>query len=630
MYPGTIFNWYDQSDIPSLDAVSNERAPLFLAAASFDKGPENMRVVSGNQFYRLYGTNNSFSKHGQPAIQIANMINNGAKVLIKRVVADDATLANSIYVATVNLNLTLTEVDPGTDGAKTFEQILGYVPVGQDADKVYSVASNSTVKWTAVSAANAFKSADIDAAVESLLSVVQETVTDNGDGTLTVEGTFDYPIMSVCDNGRGVSNKAVKITPDYGTSRHVDNFLYNAYIYEGTTPSESLTAVIVPEYYTNGVNYTFNKNIAEQVVFNVYSDNIDGYLNKLAQITGYSYEELRTFDIVNLLNKQRSEFPNVTIDPDSIDLGAKYGVNLTNGTNGEFGDAPFGTSAYEEQLVNFFNGSFDDSIFDLDDYKIAAVFDANYPESVKDAISDLVTFREDCFFFRDLGVEVKTYASIVTALKEIKVRNRYIGIYITNYQIYDPINGRRIRVTSNYDLAGVMVSHFMNGAYRPVAGIANNMILTSAIEGTVNFTPRITPAVNQKTLLDDLRINYAIFYEGQCVMQTLYTSQENYTQLSYINNVLAIQEVARAVRTSCPKNRYTFANGNDFSAYATSVSNVLANYRNNFAELSFEYTQSAIHAAQKIFYASIKFRFNNWVQTEIFDLYALPTENTLS
>ena len=175
-----------------------------------------------------------------------------------------------------------------------------------------------------------------------------------------------------------------------------------------------------------------------------------------------------------------------------------------------------------------------------------------------------------------------------------------------------------------------MVNHFMNGAYRPVAGIANNIILTSAIEGTVNFTPRITPAVNQKTLLDDLRINYAIFYEGQCVMQTLYTSQENYTQLSYINNVLAIQEVARAVRTSCPKNRYTFANGNDFSAYATSVSNVLANYRNNFAELSFEYTQSAIHAAQKIFYASIKFRFNNWVQTEIFDLYALPTENTLS
>lgn len=631
MYPGTIFNWYDLSDIPGFDTAMNPRAPLFLAAASFDKGPENMRVVQGEQFYRLYGREINFDKHGQPALQVANMINNGARVLLKRVVADDATLANSIYVATVNLKLTLT-IDPtGTaDGAKTLPEILGYTPAGFSDTDLYTVESDSTVKWTAVSVAGAYTSLDIDDAVDGLVSVTPETVVDNGDGTVSVEGTFDYPIMSACDNGRGVSNKAIKLTSDFGVSRHTENFLYNTYVYEGTTPVETLVATVVPEYYTNGTNYTFNKYIAEQVIFNTYADNIAGYCEKLAQITGYSVADIETFDVIQLKNKRRQKFPNISIDPDSIDLSAKYGVQLSNGTNGVFGDAPFGTPAYNEQLINFFNGSFDDSIFDLDDYKIAAVFDANYDDEVKDVISDLVTFREDCFFFRDFGTEVRTYASIVTKMRDIRERNRYIGFYLTWYMIHNPINGRRIKVTCMYDLAGAAVEHFAGGAYRPIAGIANNIILNSAIDGTVNFTPRITPAVNQKELLDDLRVNYAIFYEGRCVMQTLYTSQERYTQLSYINNVLAIQEVARAVRTSCPKNRYTFANGNDFTTYATTVEAVLANYRNNFYELTFEYTQSAIHAAQKIFYASIKFRFNNWVQTEIFDLYALPTTDILS
>ena len=631
MYPGTIFNWYDQSDIPGFDTALNNRAPLFLAAASFDKGPENMRIVQGKQFYRLYGNEINFDRHGQPALQVENMIKNGARVLLKRVVADDATLANSIYVATVNLNLTLVEDTTGTvDGTKTIEEILGYLPAGISPTALYEVQSNSTVKWTAVSVAGAKTSGDVDDAVPGLLSLVPETVTDNGDGTVSVVGAFDYPILSVTDNGRGQSNKAIKLTPEFGVSRHVNNFLYNTYIYEGTTPVENLTATVVPEYYTNGTNYTFNKHISEQCVFNAYYDNIAGYIDKLSQITGIEVEKLETYDIINLKDKRRSGLPNIGIDPTSVDLGAKYGVLLSNGTNGVFGDAPFGTAAYNEQLINFFNGSFDDSIFDLDDYKICAVFDANYDDEVKDVISDLVTFREDCFFFRDFGTEVRTYASIVMKMKDIRERNRYIGFYITNYQMHNPINGRRIRVTCTYDLAGAAVNHFAGGAYRPIAGIANNIILDSAIEGTVNFTPRITPAVNQKELLDDLRVNYAIFFEGRCVMQTLYTSQENYTQLSYINNVLAIQEVARAVRSSCPKNRYTFANGNDFTTYATSVEAVLANYRNNFYELTFEYTQSAIHAAQKIFYASIKFRFNNWVQTEIFDLYALPTTDILS
>ena len=177
-----------------------------------------------------------------------------------------------------------------------------------------------------------------------------------------------------------------------------------------------------------------------------------------------------------------------------------------------------------------------------------------------------------------------------------------------------------------YDLAAAMVGHFANGCYRPVAGTANNMVLPNAIQGTINFTPRITPEVNQKSLLDSARINYAIFEGDVCVVQSTYSSQNDFTQLSFINNVLAVQEVLRAVRTECPKNRYTFTTGTDFSVYADSVNKVLNRYNSNFAELSFDYEQDSLMAAQKIFYATLYFRFNNWAQTESFDIYALPNE----
>ncbi len=634
MYPGTIFNWFDQSGFEETEVVVAENAPLFLAAASFDKGPEDMRIVSGQQFYRLYGNKIDFSKHGQPALQIKNIIDNGGRVLMKRVVADDAKLANVIFVATVNVNIVAVPDETDDPNAKTINEICGY-HVSEDETTKYLVddSSNTTIKWTAVSVASAKTMAQVVTKADQVITdnPLVPSEPDQTTGAITVTATNDIPVILVADNGRGESNKAVKFTPDYNTSKNLDNFFYASYVYEGTNLVGRTIASLNPDTVINGINYSFGEQDSEQVKYVVYPEGYTMYLNEIAAATGMSVEKLMGYDVINLIDSKKNALPGVSIDDESIDLDAPYGVNLTNGDNGTFGDAPFGKTAYNAQLIKFFSGGDNSdpdygSIYDLDQYKIAAVLDANYANDVKEAIAQLVTFREDCFFFRDLGTDVNTYNSIVTKMNSFETSNKYIGNYMTTYEIYDPYSGKRIRVTMLYDLAGILVSHFANGAYKPVAGIANNIILRNAIKGTINFVPRITPAVNQKSLLEDIRVNYAIFDQDQCVVQTLYTAQEAYTQLSYINNVLGIQEVARAVRSSCPKFRYTFVSGTDFNAYATEVSNVLANYKNNFAELSFEYTQSPVYASQKIFYASIKFRFNNWAQTEIFDLYALPNE----
>lgn len=627
MYPGTIFNWYDQSSIDPIPVSNAENAPLFLTASSFDKGPEDMRIVSGDEFFKLYGTSPDFGKHGQPAIQAANIIRNGGRLLVKRVVADDATLANIILVATINTKLKAVPAEEGDANGRTINEITES-DTSTDTDETprYVVEPSSTFKWTAVAVAGATEAGPVIEQAEALFVEGDYEVTDGEEsGTYMITRSCDYPMFVITDNGRGASNKAVRIIPDYNTSRSLVNFFYSVFVYEGTVITDSANASINPLAVVNGVNYGLDENTSVQVKFYSVPGVFDAFVNGLATASGQTVEQVLTEDIVYLKNSRRVSIPGITIEDDSIDLNSPYGVELTNGTNGSFGDAPFGSQEYINQLINFYSGAFDDSIYDLDDYMIAAVFDANYPIDVKEKIAELVTFREDCVFFRDLGVDVKSYASIVEEVNKFKTYNRYIADYLTNYQIYDPNNGKRITVTCMYDFAAYMINHISSGAFRPAAGIANNATLASAIPGTVNFTPRITPTVNQKSLLEDIRINYAIFQSDVCTIQSLYTSQEAYTQLSYVNNVLAIQEVARAVRSACPKIRYTFISGNDFSEYANSVGEILNHFADNFAELAFGYEQNALYASQKIFYAVIKFRFNNWAQTEIFDLYALPT-----
>lgn len=870
-HPGTTFTWHDQSAINTnvnIDAVDN--APLFLTVSSFDRGPEDLRVVTNKDFYNLYGNKMNFAAHGQPALQAANIINGGGKLLIKRLVAEDAQLANLIGIATVKevvntvkaaegdpngktlgellngvadepveyvealelmssvgdtddstvitvgstlgvgnsykwretssdmLPVVNTKVDsdfvdwdglsdisavdgtkiqivevnvnntivksgvinvvsriphpatsssaPDTDintlfvtskegtnegftelvvspviasGNKYFYKIvdkddiivfpttadiyddveitnwtewngldqlelaegsqmvlcefkvdevtnedsipegdtptvIGYnysavkgalvivvsklpadtrtseevEPIKPGNDLFIIASQDNFVKWGAVSVTNCKTINEVVEEAKKAFVENEPTMVNIADGGIEITKSTSYPMFIAVDNGRGVSSKAIRFVPDYITSKDMKNMFFTAYVYEGTNMLENVACTMNPYATFNNTLYGLNNDTSIQVKFETIPGVYEAYLEHLVELTGYTVEQLNKFDVMFMTSSKGTGMINISLDDESVDFGADYGVCLDCGSNGEFGEVPFGTEPYIKAAIEVLDGTYDDIIWDVDTYKIAATFDANYPEPVKDAFAAFANFREDHIFFRDYGIDVYTYSSIVDKYNSIstKYKTKYSMEYYTTYQIYDPETKMRIRTTMLYDFARAMVAHFANGVYRPLAGVANNMILASAIEGTINFTPRITPKVNQKELLDDLRINYAIFEEGRCVVQSLYTSQKEYTQLSYGNNVLAIQEVIRAVRVSCPKHRYTFTSGNDFTSYADAVNNVLRGFNSNFAELEFGYEQNSLKAAQKIFYATIYFRFNNWAQTEHFDLYALGNE----
>lgn len=583
MYPTTIFNWIDQSglnlpqEVPELDTTA-----CFMCVSSFDKGPEKLMEISGTEFESLFGTV-EFSKHGQAGIQTKRIIDAGGRVLIKRVVADDAKLANLILCS----NVTVTEGTPKT----------------------------VKIKWTVARAENAKTFDEVETAARGMLN----------------ESTGVYPLYAFTDNGRGVSAKAIRFTPDYNTSKSYGTTFYSLKVYEGTTIKESNMVSFDPNVVLNDTAYGIAKGLMKQAEGTVLTDVFTKYVNKIATALGMSPDLLKTYDLVFGYDNTGAPITGLSVDETSIDLNSLYGIALGNGDNGAFGDAPVATAAslaaWTEAIRKVYAGEDTDEVWDKDEHKIGAIFDANYPDVVKEAIAQFVTFREDCVFFRDLNTGYYTFNAIKERFAAQATKNKFISDWLTTYTVKDPTTFQNIEVTMMYDFAPIVAAKFATGVYAPLAGTYNSCVLPSAIKGTVNFTPVVTPSVNQKSALDDLKLNYALFQGDRCVVQSCYSSQDKQTELSWINNVMAVQEVMRAIRTICPQNRYRFVSTTDFSVYKEDVDKVLDNFRGHFNVLNFIYTQDKLMSAQKIFYGALEFAFGQWAQTEKFDMFILNSGN---
>ena len=215
MYPGTIFNWHDLSEIRIGNNGTIDNAPLFLQVFSSDKGTEDFIEITGNNsdFNNMYGPM-SFTRHGQSSIQAQNIINNGGRLLAKRVVAPDSTIANLILVANVS----------GSDG-------------------------QAVVKWTAQSISGC---KNFDEVKEAALDILDADA-----------GIF--PLFIHVDNGRGVSRKAIRLNPDYAVSKTIGKTFYTLVVYEGSKISEQLTMTVDPTVLYNRNSYRYDKYSTVQI-----------------------------------------------------------------------------------------------------------------------------------------------------------------------------------------------------------------------------------------------------------------------------------------------------------------------------------------------------------------------------
>lgn len=742
-YPGTIDRWYDQSGIQAREIVDTTPRQLFLTAAAFDRGPEKITVVHGEDFYKLYGTSISFAKYGQAAIQAANIIDNGGELMIKRVVAEDATLANAVIVASVssqkiqktNDNGQLLYLDPvsltETTEATSKDTKTSYDPVMIDAAKIkyntititeaktlaevvekaddltqselkeliegkptlasiaivvgekkenqgneanlttlllsWGAVANATSykvfidsEETAASAVDGFKfDADgrSDLRAEVVVPIGKHTYYVNAydaNGVKLAQGTVDiedatevpapippavtyYPLWVVTDTGRGTSTKRFGIEPLYSVSKSLSYMLYRFKYLGAEFDSEYETFATRP-----GVIYLQQSRDLGMVCSSLLQcnaesleSNIEDFYDKIAEITGLSDEVLNKTDILFGANNKGTSLQNIIIDNTGDDLGVTIGFDLEGGSDGSFetealtkGGDYTKTDSYQTALLRFYKGEdgFDD-IYNLDMYKPVACIDANYPNDVKNAIVKLADFRKDFMFFGDLGVDIDSFESAVDAYAEAP-RSKFAAWYGQTYKIVNPFNKKHIRVTITYSIARILCSHTVNLPNTPYCGIMHGWTFPEMLEGTLNFAPKITPSVNQKQILTDMQLNYASILNNALTMETEYTSQDTITQLSFINNVIAIQLIIKDVRDNCPKYRYSFISTNDLTEYKNNVDVIVQKYSNWFETLEFVYVQDEIMKANKIFEADLKVKHKDFVQSELLNIYVLGTEDT--
>ena len=486
---------------------------------------------------------------------------------------------------------------------------------------------------------------------------------------------YDIPLFTVTMLGRGKSSITVRLIPEYFASKSTKYMKYTFEVSENANVLESISCTFNPDAIIDSIIQSIqNKvnNASGQVKVKIFEDGILKLTKVLAEtatrpdevvsideVTGnkivttvdkpISYTELINLDYINGYDKKENPINGIitkniadTISADEENLWVNFkpsditpfalnvaeGIKLTNGTNGAMGDAPVqNTEEYTKMLLGTFgkninNSNFDPVIYDLDRYKVDAIFDCGYPMEVKNAIVDMVDFRGDMVFLADLGTELTDLDSIIDRASSI-TKSKYVAIYHNYFNIKDDFTKKEITVTMPYLLAPRLINHISTGVGKPFAGIANGITFPEIIEGTINFLPVVIPGLDQKQLLADASVNYMSYYDGLPVMEAMWTNDDAYTQLSFLHNVMGVQEVVKVIRDRCPKTRYTFLDGDDLKDYLDDANSIIREYKSNFKSISMTYMADEKYESNNIFYAVIKVQFHHFVNEEYFKVIAI-------
>ena len=483
---------------------------------------------------------------------------------------------------------------------------------------------------------------------------VTEKDENNNPNLTDISNEHWYPLLAVTENGRGVSTKSFDIRENSRLSKNLSFAVYDIEVHEGLDVIETIHFSIDPSAISGTTSMSINEQARSAIQFDAYQDTeqYDNMLQRIMDYTNKTRGEVIAEDFVfartragqtdlswmGYMDGSEGNVEHIiktdTESDTNININDYTALGMVGGSNGSFGNRPINAATYASAMNAIF--SIDSStgvemypeIYNLDEHKIMAIVDANYPDSVKASLSEFVAIREDCMFLRDMGTSgLNTATAITNAASLVTNKSKFTALYCQYYDIKDPYTYKQVTVSIGYSLVRLLINQYNNGINLPLAGQKYGVTIPEAIYGTLNFAPLNLPSGNQKEAFDDARLNYASYFGDLLVIETEYTTYEKFSQFSYLNNILGIQEAIRAVRTRCPLIRYSFITGGDFDAYQADVNAVLSNYSNNFVSLELEYLGDDTYVANKIFYAAIKVRFRDFVQTEWFKVIALATNS---
>lgn len=320
---------------------------------------------------------------------------------------------------------------------------------------------------------------------------------------------------------------------------------------------------------------------------------------------------------------------NYTTSENVVYFDSVEGVNLVNGYDGYFAEGKQRVTQtivdgrtvnvqwtldqeIEECYKNAFNGTYDKRILSAKRLKANALWDANYPMSIKNVMADLALCRNDGLCYLDCGIMSNFgLSSVENLISDFSGFNDHkISKNIHHYFTREANTKKRVPVTITYFLSRKFADHVINnGSHIPF--VKSYAQLDNFIKDTMY--PTIEDyETEMKEILVENRFNYFdVVDDGIYERATQNTSQSSLSDLLEENNVHTLYEIKRIVEADITRNLYDFSdqqtrqNFRDFeiAKFENWSSKQVQSFDIQFGMNAWESERSILHA-----YISVVFR----------------------
>lgn len=330
------------------------------------------------------------------------------------------------------------------------------------------------------------------------------------------------------------------------------------------------------------------------------------------------------------------------------------GISLKGGSDGYF-DSPRKITytdpasgeekeeqwTYEDELEfaynQAFSGELDAKILTPRRIQATALFDANYPMSVKTTMADLTLLRDDAMLYIDTGLISSFSKSELQKMIDdyAGFDNRLISKNTQYFQTIEPNTNKRVNVTITYFLAQKYAEHVkMYGPHIPL--VKAQAQLSGHIKDSLRPTVEDYETELKETLYTN-RFNYFETVDDNVFQRaTQTTSQSDTSDLSEESNVTTLYTLKRGIERDISDSLYDFSDleirssfrDYEKSKYADWIGSKLEDFDIVFEMNEFEAEHAILHAYLNITFRGIYKRAIAEIDINKRDIKTMTSETT--
>lgn len=605
VHPYVEANIYDNSE--TFQSTTSDGSIMFTPYFS-EKGKSNkLEIINDLATFLQEKGKPNYKKYGQASYNIINWLRGGGVVAGIRLVAEDASYANTVFNVKTKVEVTqIAEVtDPDTGAVTTPASTVKKILIKHEFTTIDDLVD--------------IKKVSLEALVDNLPK------TDD-------EGYDNHYLfcMSVCGHGDYGNNFSIRIGINKALTKTYDFAVFNLTTLETNNGgSIKVNEGALPfSFYPDAMSAASSTMNLQQVVSDYFKD-FDCYYNDEAYdeiidlfIDTFGmdkFPEPNKIDFINGKDISGKKYEDVEIDTgNAVNIGNYSGIYLESGSNGSFDTAKGSALATlkETLLKNVYDGLTDKNVFDSKQFPIDVVLDANFNDTVKNAIVSFVEERKDCIAILDTNEQASAATTVTWRNTTLQVDSIYAGIFGQALTVYDSYTAQDILVTPTYFLASKIPSTDLSvGVQYPFVG-PNRGVITGFKELNWN------PDEYEKEDLYDARINYIEKNYKETKFMSQLTSQSKTTSLSDINHVRVLLKIIRTIKEISERYLFELATTETLNNLSSDINNNISSWVTNGActVCSAQVTQSTTEKENKIARVTTEIVFTDVIERIIIDM----------